>query len=228
MISGEYRYPLRLIAFNTVEGWSRDPFEEIAYDVFDWAYDAERRNPRWRLGGCDTLRPRTADRSDVKACGSRRRRSANNRGKSTRNEWCPGEDWRQCCPQSVLVRGAGAYRPIEYDGIHFARPAPKIRFRIADSDLKRPWTAIAKRAGLKGVRLHDLRHTYASFGAGSGLGLHILGKLLGQPRGSPTMDGRSSGSSRRQCRGRLCARRRGHVTSAGLTPITLGCPLECR
>ena len=35
-------------------------------------------------------------------------------------------------------------------------------------DLKRPWIAATKRAGLTGVRLHDLRHTYASFGA-SGL-----------------------------------------------------------
>ena len=38
------------------------------------------------------------------------------------------------------------------------------------ADLKRPWTAITKHAKLKGFRLHDLRHTYASFGAGGGLG----------------------------------------------------------
>lgn len=42
-----------------------------------------------------------------------------------------------------------------------------------------PCRVIAKRAGLEGVRLHDLRHTFASFGAGSGFGLPILGKLLG-------------------------------------------------
>jgi hypothetical protein len=41
MISGEYRDPLRVIAFNTVEGWSRDVSEEIAYDVLDRAYDAD-------------------------------------------------------------------------------------------------------------------------------------------------------------------------------------------
>jgi integrase len=29
------------------------------------------------------------------------------------------------------------------------------------------------------VRLHDLRHTYASFGASGGLGLPIIGRLLG-------------------------------------------------
>jgi integrase len=26
------------------------------------------------------------------------------------------------------------------------------------ADLKRPWTAVSTRAGLEGVRLHDLRH----------------------------------------------------------------------
>jgi hypothetical protein len=46
-------------------------------------------------------------------------------------------------------------------------------------DLKRPWDAVSKRAGLTGVRLRDLRHTFASFGAGSGLGLPVIGRLLG-------------------------------------------------
>ena len=41
MISGEYEDPLRVVAFNTVEGWSRDVSEEIAYDVLDRAYDAD-------------------------------------------------------------------------------------------------------------------------------------------------------------------------------------------
>ena len=54
------------------------------------------------------------------------------------------------------------------------------------ADLKRPWATIAKRAGLERVRLHDLRHTYASFGAGSGLGLPIIGKLLGHTQASTT------------------------------------------
>ena len=54
------------------------------------------------------------------------------------------------------------------------------------ADLKRPWEAVSKRAGLAGVRLHDLRHTYASFGAGGGLGLPIIGKLLGHSQASTT------------------------------------------
>jgi integrase len=53
-------------------------------------------------------------------------------------------------------------------------------------DLKRPWDAVKKRAGLTGVRLHDLRHTYASFGAGGGLGLPIIGRLLGHAQATTT------------------------------------------
>jgi integrase len=53
-------------------------------------------------------------------------------------------------------------------------------------DLNRPWRAVAKRAGLVGVRLHDLRHTHASFGAGAGLGLPIIGKLLGHAQATTT------------------------------------------
>ena len=47
------------------------------------------------------------------------------------------------------------------------------------SDLKRPWALVTRTAGLSGVRLHDLRHTYASHGAAAGMGLTIVGKLLG-------------------------------------------------
>jgi integrase len=53
-------------------------------------------------------------------------------------------------------------------------------------DLKRPWDAVTKQAGLVGVRLHDLRHTYASFGAGGGLGLPIIGRLLGHAQATTT------------------------------------------
>jgi len=45
---------------------------------------------------------------------------------------------------------------------------------------------VAKRAGLEGVRIHDLRHTHASYGAGAGLGLPIIGKLLGHTQASTT------------------------------------------
>ena len=54
------------------------------------------------------------------------------------------------------------------------------------ADLNKPWRAVRKRAGLGGVRVHDLRHTHASIGAGAGLGLPIIGKLLGHTKASTT------------------------------------------
>jgi integrase len=41
------------------------------------------------------------------------------------------------------------------------------------------WTKIRAHAGLADVRLHDLRHSAASFGLAGGLGLEVIGKLLG-------------------------------------------------
>ena len=36
-----------------------------------------------------------------------------------------------------------------------------------------------KRAGIKDVRIHDLRHTFASTAVAAGQGLPMIGKLLG-------------------------------------------------
>ena len=54
-------------------------------------------------------------------------------------------------------------------------------------DLKRPWPAICKAADIEGVRVHDLRHTYASLLAGSGQSLPIIGALLGHTQASTTL-----------------------------------------
>jgi integrase len=54
------------------------------------------------------------------------------------------------------------------------------------ADLHRPWARIIKHAELEGLRLHDLRHSYASIGAASGIGLPTLGKLLGHNNPSTT------------------------------------------
>ena len=53
-------------------------------------------------------------------------------------------------------------------------------------DLKKIWAAACRRAGLGSVRLHDLRHTFASVGAGGGLGLPIVGRLLGHTQAATT------------------------------------------
>lgn len=54
------------------------------------------------------------------------------------------------------------------------------------SDLKRPWALVTRHAGLDGLRIHDLRHSFASFGAGGGLGLPIVGQLLGHAHAATT------------------------------------------
>ena len=53
-------------------------------------------------------------------------------------------------------------------------------------NLQKPWRAIRAMAGLDDVRLHDLRHTFASIGAGMGMSLHMLGRLLGHAQAATT------------------------------------------
>ena len=53
-------------------------------------------------------------------------------------------------------------------------------------EIKRVWTAARHAAGLDDVRLHDLRHTVASFAVGSGHSLFLTGKLLGHARAETT------------------------------------------
>ncbi len=54
------------------------------------------------------------------------------------------------------------------------------------ADLNKPWNALKKAAGLEGLRLHDLRHSFASVGAGGGLSLPIIGAILGHAQASTT------------------------------------------
>jgi integrase len=54
-------------------------------------------------------------------------------------------------------------------------------------DIKRTWASVCGAAELEGVRLHDLRHTFASLLASSGLSLPIISKLLGHTMVSTTM-----------------------------------------
>jgi integrase len=45
--------------------------------------------------------------------------------------------------------------------------------------LRLTWTHFRRTVGLDDVRLHDLRHTYAAYAAGSGVSLPQIGALLG-------------------------------------------------
>jgi integrase len=54
------------------------------------------------------------------------------------------------------------------------------------TDIKKSWASICKRAGIEGVRLHDLRHTYASTLASGGSSLLVIGALLGHTQAQTT------------------------------------------
>jgi len=47
------------------------------------------------------------------------------------------------------------------------------------TDLQHPWRRIRERAGLPDVRIHDLRHSFASRALAPGEGLPMTGRLLG-------------------------------------------------
>lgn len=54
------------------------------------------------------------------------------------------------------------------------------------SDLKHFWAGICEDAGITGVRIHDLRHTYASVLASAGQTLPVIGQLLGHTNPNTT------------------------------------------
>jgi integrase len=60
------------------------------------------------------------------------------------------------------------------------------RFNGHRIELKADWAAVCKAARLKDVRIHDLRHSFASLLAGSGHSLPIIGALLGHSQAATT------------------------------------------
>jgi integrase len=57
------------------------------------------------------------------------------------------------------------------------RPCPSLWF---------PWRRIRSRAGLEDVRLHDLRHSFASFLVNEGVSLYVVQALLGHANARTT------------------------------------------
>ena len=66
------------------------------------------------------------------------------------------------------------------DGNPWVLPGRKPGTRLANID--ETWRMIRERAGLGDVRLHDLRHSYASRALALGEALPVIGKLLGHSR----------------------------------------------
>ena len=55
------------------------------------------------------------------------------------------------------------------------------------ADIRHPWGRIREKAGIGYVRVHDLRHTYASNAIANGVPLEVVGKLLGHTQYQTTM-----------------------------------------
>lgn len=53
-------------------------------------------------------------------------------------------------------------------------------------NLRKPWNRIRKRCDLVDVRIHDLRHSFASIAVSSGMSLPVIGKLLGHKKSITT------------------------------------------
>ncbi len=73
---------------------------------------------------------------------------------------------------------------LERNGFPWVLPGRRPRSHLVN--LSKPWDSIRKLARLHGLRLHDLRHSFASVGASSGLGLPMIGKLLGHTQAATT------------------------------------------
>jgi integrase len=53
-------------------------------------------------------------------------------------------------------------------------------------EIKSNWRRICQAANIAGLRIHDLRHSYASILASAGVGLHAIGALLGHTQPQTT------------------------------------------
>jgi len=66
------------------------------------------------------------------------------------------------------------------------RVIPGMRADSASASIDKAWSRVRRAAGLDDVRLHDLRHSFASVGAAGGLSLPIIGALLGHKHATTT------------------------------------------
>ena len=57
---------------------------------------------------------------------------------------------------------------------------------VARSDLNRPWAWVKREADLQSIRLHDLRHSLASFMVADGVSLPVIGGTLGHTQPQTT------------------------------------------
>lgn len=90
--------------------------------------------------------------------------------------------------QKVLLLGAGAIAllkdlpPVEGSPLVF----PSAAGGTTPISIQKVWDKVRKSADLSELRLHDLRHNFASAAVSSGQSLYIVGKLLGHSQAQTT------------------------------------------
>jgi integrase len=77
------------------------------------------------------------------------------------------------CPEAIAVLGSIERLSDNPYVITGTKPGQHL------TDLERPWRRIRARAGLDEVRIHDLRHSFASAAVANGESMPMIGKLLG-------------------------------------------------
>lgn len=77
------------------------------------------------------------------------------------------------------------------DGLHrkstWVFPSPRTEKSLTTDPVERLWQRVRSEAGLQDVRLHDLRHTYASIAVGQGESVVTVGRLLGHNNPETTL-----------------------------------------
>ena len=96
----------------------------------------------------------------------------------------PDRYWRRYRP-----RGTSLGRGFTWTPIDFRQVCAGWDGRILDeSELRGFFTRMSERAGVRRVRLHDLRHTHASLLLLDGLPMHVISKRLGHASIQTTID----------------------------------------
>jgi integrase len=81
-------------------------------------------------------------------------------------------------------RRAGSNAEIPTAGSLFVFPAARGEGHAVG--LRRAFTKVRAKANLEGLRIHDLRHSFASFAVADGASLFLIGKLLGHANARTT------------------------------------------
>ena len=82
--------------------------------------------------------------------------------------------------------GPGRYRAPAADGQSLRVPSPRDPERACSPNLPL-WYSVRRQAGIEDVRLHDLRHTFASHAVLRGIPLPVVSRLLGHKQPGMTL-----------------------------------------